>query len=117
MRVYELARVLNVQSRDVLAGLRAAGIKDRRTASSGLTAGECDAVRSQIVGQAGKVIDFDGRTGTGKVRLDQGGGVYLDVDFDMKSTKLLSSHYEPITAGKSVKAKVAGGKVDALSVE
>ena len=84
IRIYELARQLDVTSAEVLDVCRELNIA-AKTASSSIGPPDIETVSRRISTPKGKVVEFDDRTGRGLIELERD---HRMVKFDLRETKL-----------------------------
>jgi Translation initiation factor IF-2, N-terminal region len=114
MRVYELAKELNVTSRRILDLLPGLGIA-ATSHSSSLTERDAARIRTALGGATeGRVVRFDKKTGKGEVQVST---VEVPMEFDLASTPLESTRYAPIEPGNKVHVQLDGDRISSIAVD
>jgi hypothetical protein len=114
MRVYELAKELDVTSRRVLDLLPGLGIQ-ATSHSSSLTESDVAKIRAALGGTAeGRVVRFDKKTGKGEIQVST---VEAPMEFDLASTRLESTKYVRIEPGHKVHVHVEGDQISSIAVD
>jgi translation initiation factor IF-2-like protein len=114
MRVHELAKELNVTSREILDLLPGLGIA-ATSHSSSLTERDAARIRTALGGAAeGRVVRFDKKTGKGEIQVST---VEAPMEFDLASTRLESTKYVRIEPGHKVHVQVDGDQISSIAVD